>query len=188
MIETNRLILRPFCDSDLNDLFEYLKEIKINCFMEMKVQTLEEAKVVLDERIKSKNYFAIELKDSHKVIGEIFSEAISTNEFGGEKDNFSPCWILNEKFRNKGYMTEAAKAYINYLFEKENARRIFAYTEDYNIFCQKLLEKLGFRKEGFYKEFVSFVKDENGNPIYENTYEYAILKKEWESKCKEKQK
>lgn len=179
MIETNRLILRPFCTSDLDDLFEYLKDIKIHCFMEMKVQNIEETKKVLEERIKTKNYFAIELKNSHKVIGEIFAEATNANEFCEDKDTFSPCWMLNEKYQNKGYMTEAAKAFISHLFENENARRIFAYTEDYNISCQKLLEKLGFRKEGLYKEFVSFIKDENGEPIYENTYEYAILKKEW---------
>ena len=26
---------------------------------------------------------------------------------------------------------------------------------------------------------VEYLNDENGNPIYENTYQYAILKKEW---------
>lgn len=31
-----------------------------------------------------------------------------------------------------------------------------------------------------FREFVSFVNDADGNPIYENTYQYAILKKEWE--------
>lgn len=44
------------------------------------------------------------------------------------------------------------------------------------------LEKLGFRREGLYKEFVSFVNDEQGNPVYENTYEFAVLKKEWSQK------
>ena len=28
-------------------------------------------------------------------------------------------------------------------------------------------------------EFYLLKLDENGNPIYENTYQYAILKKEW---------
>ena len=37
------------------------------------------------------------------------------------------------------------------------------------------------RQEGLFKEFVSFVKDEEGNPIYENTMQWAILKKEWEA-------
>ena len=44
---------------------------------------------------------------------------------------------------------------------------------------QKLCEKLGMRREGMFMEFVSFVNDENGAPIYENTMQYAILKKEW---------
>ncbi|MEA4832085.1 MAG: GNAT family protein, partial [Oscillospiraceae bacterium] len=53
------------------------------------------------------------------------------------------------------------------------------YTEDYNIACQKLCEKLGMRKEGLFREFVSFANGEDGKPIYENTYQYAILKSEW---------
>ena len=51
---------------------------------------------------------------------------------------------------------------------------------DNNIPCQKLSEKLGMRQEGLFKEFVSFINDSEGMPIYENTYQYAILKKEWE--------
>lgn len=35
------------------------------------------------------------------------------------------------------------------------------------------------RKEGLFKEFVSFINVKDGNLIYENTYQYAILKKEW---------
>lgn len=47
------------------------------------------------------------------------------------------------------------------------------------ISSQHLCEKLGMRREGLFREFVSFVNDADGNPIYENTYQYAILKKEW---------
>lgn len=35
------------------------------------------------------------------------------------------------------------------------------------------------RKEGTFKDFISFVKDETGKKVYETTLEYAILKKEW---------
>ena len=66
-----------------------------------------------------------------------------------------------------------------YLFEVKEARRIYAYTEDYNLSSQRLCEKLGMRREGLFKEFVSFVKNPNGTPHYENTIQYAILKKEW---------
>ena len=87
--------------------------------------------------------------------------------------------MLNESYQGKGYAYEAAKAYFDYLFNQKNARRLYAYTEDYNRSSQKLCERLGMRKEGMFIEFVSFINDEDGNPIYENTIQYAILKKEW---------
>ena len=165
MLTTDRLNLRHFSKADTDDLYEYLSEIDINCFMEMKVDSKEQCQESLKNRISNPLYMAIELKESGKVIGEIFSEAITTNEFGGPEDTYSLCWMLNSKFQKNGFMTEAAAAYIDYLFTECDARRIFAYTEDYNISCQKLLVKLGFRQEGFYKEFVSFVNDADGNPV-----------------------
>jgi len=35
------------------------------------------------------------------------------------------------------------------------------------------------RKEGLFIEFISFMNNQDGTPHYENTYQYAILKKEW---------
>ena len=98
------------------------------------------------------------------------------------RDTFSPCWMLNKEYQLKGYAYEAAYAFFDYLFCKKGARRIYAYTEDYNFSSQHLCEKLGMRREGMFVEFVSFVNDENGEPIYENTMQYAILKKEWSVK------
>ena len=36
MLETERLILRPFTENDAEDLYEYLKEPMVNCFASMK--------------------------------------------------------------------------------------------------------------------------------------------------------
>jgi RimJ/RimL family protein N-acetyltransferase len=89
--------------------------------------------------------------------------------------------MLNEEYCGKGYGFEAVSAFFDYLFNQRGARRIYAYTDDYNTRSQHLCEKLGMRKEGFFKEFVSFVNNEDGTPHYENTYQYAILKKEWDA-------
>ena len=43
-IETDRLILRPFRERDAADVFEYLKELMVNCFACMKVHSMEEAR------------------------------------------------------------------------------------------------------------------------------------------------
>jgi len=183
MIETTHLILRPFEKTDSEDLFEILRGPLINCFKCMEVKTMLDTKKALEERIKErKYYFAVCLKDSGKVIGEICAHPESMSPEDDMKDTFSPCWLLHPQYRGQGLMYEAACAYFNFLFDHRNARRIYIYTEDYNIACQRLSEKLGMRKEGIFKEFVSFVKDENGNPIYENTMQYAILRSEWNEK------
>ena len=54
MIETTRLILRPFIKEDASDVFEYLNEPLVNCFACMKLNTIEEAYKLMDERIKEK--------------------------------------------------------------------------------------------------------------------------------------
>lgn len=59
------------------------------------------------------------------------------------------------------------------------ARRLYAYVEDTNVASQRLCERLGMRKAGVFKEFISFREDATGTPIYENTMLYALLRHEW---------
>lgn len=103
-------------------------------------------------------------------------ETAASDEKNAAFDTFSP----NTAYQGKGYANKAAHAFLDYLFKEKGARRIYAYTDDYNVASQKLCEKLGMRREGLFREFVTFVNDENGDSIYENTYQYAILKKKWE--------
>jgi len=86
MIETKRLILRPFLESDAADAFEYLKEPMVNCFACMKLNSLEEARTEMQKRVGEKEYyFAIVLKENGKVIGEIdaYPEAANPKEKSG---------------------------------------------------------------------------------------------------------
>ena len=182
IIETERLILRPFRESDVADVFEYLREPVVNCFANMQLNSLEEAKEEMEKRVgETEYYFAIVLKDADKVIGEIdaYPEHGEPHNTSSPFDTFSPCWMLNDVYQGKGYAYEAAHAFFDYLFREKGARRIYAYTEDYNLSSQHLCEKLGMRREGLFKEFVSFVNNPDGTPHYENTIQYAVLKKEW---------
>ena len=180
MIETERLILRPFELRDAEDVWDYLKEPAVNCFACMKLHSLEEAEDEMNRRAEeTEYYFAIVLKATGKVIGELFGEPEGHSPDDDTMDTFSPCWILNRTYQRKGYAYEAVKAYFDYLFYEKGVRRIYAYTEDDNIPSQCLCEALGMRREGLFLEFVSFVNDPDGTPHYENTCQYAILKKEW---------
>ena len=61
--------------------------------------------------------------------------------------------MLNKVYHGKGYAYEAAHAFFDYLFYQKGARRIYAYTEDYNIACQHLCEKPGMRRECAGKDY-----------------------------------
>ena len=72
ILETERLILRPFTENDAADAFEYLHEPMVHCFACMKTETIDDArKAVLDRAKDGEYYFAITLKENGKVIGEI---------------------------------------------------------------------------------------------------------------------
>ena len=53
--------------------------------------------------------------------------------------------------------------------------RIYAECDPDNAPSWRLLESLGFRKEAHYRKNVYFWKDHNGNPVWKDTFVYALL-------------
>lgn len=172
MMETNRLRLRNFYVTDAQAFLEYAANPRVNCFLSDKVSTLEEAALKLQNRSCEDSYIAVCLKESNALIGELFY-------LQEEPDTFSIGWNFNARYEGMGYARESVEAFFEYLFTQKEARRLYAYVEDDNLRSQKLCEKLGMRKEGCFIEFVSFTEYEDGTPKYENTFQYALLKREW---------
>lgn len=170
--ETERLIMRSFNESDAAGLLDYLSKPRVYCFLNEQLITMEDAVSSVKQRQKDEFQLAVCLIDTDKIIGNLFAQK-------GEPDTYSVGWQFNRCYEGKGYATEAAKAYLSFLFKDKNARRIYAYVEDDNFRSQKLCERLGMRKEGCFKEFISFTQNEDGTQKYENTFLYAVLKKEF---------
>ena len=128
MITTERLILRPFTENDAADLFEYLHEPMVHCFFDMKISSMDETKEDAVKRMENDCYFAIELKDTGKVIGEIFvhpdGEGMEEedSEGGYSDDTYSPCWILTGSDR----MTLASGLYSLQATETSGSWPVFA--------------------------------------------------------------
>ena len=95
IIETERLILRPFVESDSADVYDFLKKPAVNCFAFMKLNSLDEAIAEMKKRGgETVYYFAIVLRKNGKVIGEIdaYPETGEQHSDGNaQKDTFSPC-------------------------------------------------------------------------------------------------
>ena len=192
-IETERLLLRPFRESDAADVLEYLSGPLPHCFAGLRLDTIEEARAEVLKRSEDPEYcFAIVLKETGRVIGEIDAESSdykppmlrSRKTPPPPPDTFMPSLILNASHRGSGYAYEATYALFDYLFTRKGVRRIYSYVDDYNACSRHLCEKLGMRREGLFQSFVSFTDAADGTPVYENTFQYAILKKEWDSNTK----
>ena len=194
-IETRRLLMRPFRESDAPDVLEYLSGPLPHCFAGLRINTPDEARAEVVKRADDTEYcFAIVLKETGRVIGEIDAQPTdykppmlcSRETALPPPDTFTPSIILNAAYHGSGYAYEATYAFFDYLFTRKGVRRIFSYVDDYNACSRHLCEKLGLRREGLFTEYVSFVRDAEGNPVYENTLQYAILKEEWMNRLKSK--
>ncbi|MEA4832477.1 hypothetical protein SDC9_74469 [bioreactor metagenome] len=172
MIETQRLFIRRFTPEDWKDLNDYLSDPKVVFYEPYDVFTEDECRNEAIKRSKDDAFWAVCLKDSKKLIGNIYlsKQDFNTWELG---------YVFNLKYQGNGYATESGRAIINYAIQKYNARRIIAMCNPDNERSWKLLERLNMRREGHLKQNIYFKTDGNNQPIWQDTYEYGILSSEW---------
>ena len=165
--ETERLVLRRYKKEDLQDLFEYLSDQEVVEYEPYKPLTLNETKENLEWRIGTDEMIAIELKKSHKMIGNVY---MGKREFEALEIGY----VLNRNYWGHGYAAESCNALIQQAFSN-GIHRIYAECDPRNKSSWKLLERLGFQREAHLRKNVYFWKDENGKAIWKDTYIYARL-------------
>ena len=114
--------------------------------------------------------YAIELTDSGKVIGNIYC---GKRDFAAREVGY----IVNKRYQQKGYAAEALSAVIAQAFN-DGAHRVYAECDARNVPSWKLLEKVGLRREAYFRRNIWFHRDEDGEPIWKDTLVYAILEDE----------
>lgn len=166
-IETERLILRNFTENDYDDLYELLSQRKYDDFEAYPDITYENGREHLGYRVGNDEFYAIELKENGKVIGNVY---MGNREFEAKELGF----IINKAYQRRGYATEAIKAVIGESFGG-GLHRVYCECDPRNICSWKLSESLGFKREALLRRNVYFKKDENGRPLWQDTYVYALL-------------
>ena len=165
--ETERLILRRYQKEDLQDLFEYLSDKEVVEYEPYRPLTLNETKENLEWRIDTDEMIAVELKKSHKMIGNVY---MGKREFEALEIGY----VLNRNYWGHGYAAESCRTLIQQAFSN-GIHRIYAECDPRNKNSWKLLETLGFRREAHLRQNVYFWKDENEKAIWKDTYVYAKL-------------
>jgi len=169
--KTQRLVLRRFEDRDLMDLYAYLSDPEVVRYEPYKPMTLEETRDNLAWRITAEEMIAVELKETGRLIGNVY---MGKAEFGARELGY----VFNRGSWGKGYASEACAAMVKSAFDS-GVHRVFAQCDAENAASYRLLERLGFRREGAFRKNVYFWTDENGQPIWKDSYEYAVLNGEF---------
>lgn len=167
-METERLILRRFEDGDIDALYAYLSDQEVVKWEPYEPIGREQTKAILQERMATDEMIAMELKENHTVIGNVYlgDRPFQAKELG---------YLLNRAYWGRGYAAEACAAVLERAF-LEGTHRVYAECDPQNIRSWRLLERLGFRREAHLRQNVYFRVDGNGNPVWKDTFIYGKLK------------
>lgn len=146
-IETDRLILRAWQETDINDFYEYASVEGVGEMAGWKHHdSIDVSKKILESFILEKNVFAIVYKENSKVIGslglhESWSNDDSTYAHFKSKEIG---YVLSKEYWGKGLMVEAVISVIKFCFHqcKLDALTIGHFSS--NNQSKRVIEKCGF--------------------------------------------
>jgi RimJ/RimL family protein N-acetyltransferase len=175
-LQTSRLILRSFQDSDLESFFAYRNDPEVAKYQgwecpyprgkaEKFVQAMKEINLpVQGEWVQ----YAIALKGTNELIGDLGCY-VKKNDSRQAVIGFT----IAAKHWRKGYATEVIPALLKFLFEDMDMHRVAADCDTENTASYCTLEKLGFRREAYFVDSFLF------NGVYTSEYHYGMLQREW---------
>lgn len=153
-LETERLLLRPFSGSDLDDFYEYASIEGTGEMAGWKHHgSREDTQSVLNIFIAEKNIFAVVLKENSKVIGSLGLHP----SWGEDEPELNKLrqkeigYVLSREYWGMGLMPEAVKRLITFCFEELELDLVTVGHFDSNKQSKRVIEKCGFE---FYKNGV----------------------------------
>lgn len=176
VLKTERLVLREWKESDLQDFFEYCSVEGVG---EMAGwahhENIEKSKQILDLFIKEKKTFCIELEG--KAIGSVGIEKYNEKEFP-EYDNLKGRevgFVLSKDYWGRGIMPEAVKGVLAYCFDTLGCDFVACGHFEWNGQSRRVQEKCGFH-------YVKTIDYTTRMGTHENSMENVLFKDEFEKR------
>ena len=174
-LQTPRLRIRQLELTDLADFYSYRSKPEVCRYQGFDVFSWDEAKLFIEEN-STKTYgkpgewvqYALAHKTTGRVIGDCALH-LQANDTRIAQIGIT----IHPDEQQKGYAKEALSGIISYLFSTQPIHRVVETVDVENVASIRLLESLGFRREGHFVENL-FFKGKWGSE-----YQYALLKREW---------
>jgi len=98
LLNSKRLILRYFDENDSEDLYEYLSDTEVVRFEPYNAYTKELAVQEARGRADNPSFIAVRLKDSGKLIGNLYLEMIEPKKI----ETYEIGYVFNKKYQGMG--------------------------------------------------------------------------------------
>lgn len=145
-IETSRLILRPWQETDLDDFYEYASVPGVGEMAGwVHHRCVAESEQILSSFIRQKKTFALEFKENGKVIGSLGLEELDPDPVEGEMYGREIGHVLSKDYWGLGLMPEAVKAVADYCFHVLCFDYLTCGHFVRNDRSRRVIEKAGFR-------------------------------------------
>lgn len=148
MLETKRLILRQWQDSDTAPFIQMCADDEVMRYFLKKLDVDEASAFMnrLHDAIQTRGWglYAVELKTTSEFIGFIGLH-VHPPEFK-MADAPEIGWRLLPQYWNQGYATEGAKAVLQHAFRKLRIERVISFTSVLNLPSQRVMQKIGMDK------------------------------------------
>lgn len=148
-IETDRLILRRYEESDIDAIYEIITDERLSKYVKYPNKTKEDEleciKTWIIEADESKyEKWVIEEKNTHEVVGNI-----SVNMVAKKHNYCNVGYTIRYNYWGNGYAAEALKAVSDYLLNEREYYLVECSCNELNTQSSKVMLKAGFVKDGY---------------------------------------
>ena len=142
MLETERLILRPWEEADAEECYRYASDPRVGPIAGWPVHTsVENSRQVIRDVLMAPETYAIVLKETELPIGSI---GLHRKDLAQAEDEAELGYWLGVPYWGRGLVPEAAQEMLRHAFEDLGLSRVWCACYDGNDRSRRVQEKLGF--------------------------------------------
>lgn len=179
-IETDRLTLRRYVESDYDDLLKLQSNPDVARFLLYDARTPEQVKEALAGRLADVPMdtdgqaltVAVILRETGQHVGEVTMFVQSAEQRTGEIG-----YVFHPEFHGRGFAAEATIELLRLGFERLGMHRVIARLDARNTGSVNLLKRLGLRQEAH------FVRNEYLKGEWTDELVFAMLADEWNQRA-----
>lgn len=174
VLETERLLLRPFEETDAADLYEYAKDPRVGPAAGWQPhKSPEESREIIRTVFSTPNTFALVDRETGKAVGSAGFVDRHQSLLPGPDDEIG--YALHPGFWGRGLMPEAVRELLRYGFEDLGLAAIWCGHYDFNQKSRRVVEKCGFLYRFTDQSWVEAMGEER------TELHYALTKEEWQA-------